>query len=421
MRPADPPRAPVRFVDSWASIHFDLLRGMAALFVLLGHWRNIFFLDFPQLAAYRSVLAIPYLLSAVGHQSVVVFFVLSGYFIGGTVFRAIERNQWGWRGYLMRRIVRLWTVLLPALLLCLFWDRLGIHLGHAPALYGGRVSNHLLLDVPQLLAPHIFFGNLFFLQGIFTPVFGSDTALWSLAYEFWYYILFPLAAVALWPRARWVHRLICAALFVATAWFIRGGILVSFPIWLAGAALFKVPPPTFNPRTAKYLRVAATLIYLPVFFVLNKIHSIPDRINDYLLAVATFLFLWLLLSAKERFEQGTRSARAPRELARFSYTLYAAHIPLLVFAASLFIRDSRWYPAPLNLLKAMGILFLVLLYSYVLAFFTEFRTDTIRQRLEHLLRIAPTPPALPSNPLSDLEGQRSSVAETEAEILTVAR
>ncbi len=163
-----------------------------------------------------------------------------------------------------------------------------IHLGHAPALYGGRVSNHLLLDVPQLLAPHIFFGNLFFLQGIFTPVFGSDTALWSLAYEFWYYILFPLAAVALWPRARWVHRLICAALFVATAWFIRGGILVSFPIWLAGAALFKVPPPTFNPRTAKYLRVAATLIYLPVFFVLNKIHSIPDRVNDYLLAVATF-------------------------------------------------------------------------------------------------------------------------------------
>ena len=418
MRPADSPRVPVRFVDSWASIHFDLLRGLAALFVLLGHWRNIFFVDFPQLAAYRSVLAIPYLLSAVGHQSVVVFFVLSGYFIGGTVFRTIERNQWEWRSYLMRRIVRLWTVLFPALLLCLFWDRLGIHLGHAPALYGGRVSNHLLLDVTQLLAPHIFFGNLFFLQGILTPVFGSNGALWSLAYEFWYYILFPLGAVTFWPRAQWSHRLLCAALFVSAAWFVRGGILMAFPIWLAGAALVKVPLLPFHPCTAKYLRAAAALIYLPVFFALSRIESAPNLAN-YLLTFATFLFLWVLLSAKEPFQPQARSAHASRELGRFSYTLYAAHMPLLVFAASLFTRDSRWYPAPLNLLKGVGILFLVLLYSYVLAFFTEFRTDIVRQRLEHLLSIAPTSPALPSNPLSALEGQRSPVAETEAEILTV--
>ncbi len=419
MSPATTRRAPVRFVDSWASIHFDLLRGLAAFFVLFGHWRNLFFLDFPQLAAYRWLLAIPYVLSAAGHQSVVFFFVLSGYFIGGTVFRAIEHDQWDWRSYLMRRVVRLWNVLLPALLLCLLWDRLGIHLGRAPALYGGRVSNHVLLDVTQLLAPHIFFGNLFFLQGILTPVFGSDSALWSLANEFWYYILFPLGAVALWPRARWIHRLLCAVLFVATAWFIRGGILGAFPIWLAGAALFKLPSPSFNPRTAKYLRVAAALIYLTVFFSLSKIHSIPDLASDYLLTVVTFLFLWLLLSAKETFQPQLRGVHASRELARFSYTLYAAHIPLLVFAASLFIRDSRWYPTPVNLLKGVGILFAVLLYSYALAFLTEFRTDAIRQRLEHFLGMDTTAPALPSNPLSDIDG-RTSQTETDAEIPTVA-
>jgi len=408
--------SPVRFTDSWASVHFDLLRGLAAIFVLLGHWRNLFFVDFPDLVAHRHALLVPYLLTGAGHQSVVFFFVLSGYFIGGTVFRSIERNQWEWRGYLLRRIVRLWMVLVPALLLCLFWDRLGIHLGHAPALYGGHIPNHILPDVPPLLVPHVFFGNLFFLQNILTPVFGSDGALWSLANEFWYYILFPLGVVALWPRARVAHRLICAALFVATAWFVRGGILVSFPIWLAGAALFKLPPPSFTPRTGRQLRIAALLIYLPVFFILGRLHTLSALVGDYLLTVLTFLLLCIFLSAKDRFTPEALSVRASRELARFSYTLYAVHIPLLAFVVSLLAGDSRWYPTPAKVLTATGILLAVLFYAYALAFLTEFRTDALRYRLERLFGIVPAPPMLPSNPLSDGPTHRSNIADPDAKI-----
>jgi peptidoglycan/LPS O-acetylase OafA/YrhL len=236
------PDSEVRFTDSWASVHFDLLRGLAAIVVLLEHWRNLFFVDFPQLTEHKAWLAVPYVLSRAGHQSVVFFFVLSGFLVGGTVFRALHSGEWRWSEYLLRRVVRLWTVLLPALLLCLLWDRLGLLIGYAPGLYGGRVPNHMTYNVIPALTPHVFFGNLFFLQTIRCSVFGSDAALWSLANEFWYYILFPLGCIALWPRVGWLRRVTCAAGFTAVAWFLPKGILLGFPIWFAGAALVKVPP-----------------------------------------------------------------------------------------------------------------------------------------------------------------------------------
>jgi peptidoglycan/LPS O-acetylase OafA/YrhL len=404
----------VRFVDSWASVNFDLLRGLAAFFVFLGHWRNLLFVDFPSIDTHRRLLTPLYALAGGGHQSVVLFFVLSGYFIGGTVLRSLERGQWEWLEYLLRRIVRLWTVLVPALLLCIFWDRLGIYLGHAPALYGGRVQNNIIFsDVATLLSPHIFFGNLFFLQTILTPVFGSDNALWSLAYEFWYYILFPLGMIALWRTSRLSHRLTCAALFAVAAWFVGADILLNFPIWLAGVALFLLPAPSFTPRIGRYVRIGASLIYLPIFFAFGRYPVISGLFRDYLLTVFTFLYLWVLLSAKERHSIGARRVSFSREVARFSYTLYAVHLPALVFLVALVQGDSRWYPTPIYLLAGACLLVTVLGYAYLLAFLTEFRTDKLRIRLGNLLGIGSLPYALPSNPLSDTARDGAPMAGTD--------
>ena len=52
-----------------------------------------------------------------GYQAVMVFFVLSGYFISSTVLRSINENRWSWSDYLIKRVTRLWIVLIPALVL----------------------------------------------------------------------------------------------------------------------------------------------------------------------------------------------------------------------------------------------------------------------------------------------------------------
>ena len=388
-----------RFVDSWASVLLDGLRGSAAILVLLGHWRDLFFLNYEKLPAHKLVFLVPYLISGAGHQAVVVFFVMSGYFIGGSVLGSVRRASWSWSDYLLRRGVRLWVVLIPALIFCTGWDLLGIHLGHAPGLYNGVVHHALVPNIPERLTPWVFLSNLFFLQTILTPAYGSDGALWSLANEFWYYMLFPLAFFALRKGAAFRERIICAILAVAVATLIYGEILVYFFIWMGGVAIYLAPPPKLAPKAAARLRLLATLIYFPIFFAIAKQTFVRIEVSDFTLGAFTTGYLWILLSARQPFKPGP-AASIGRGAARFSYSLYALHFPFLIFATALMVGDSRWEPTLPHLLAAAVPLLLAAGYAYAVASGTEFQTDRIRARLEHLFRLRPLPAARPSGPIA---------------------
>ncbi len=386
-----------RFADSSASVLLDLFRALAASAVALSHWRNIFFVDYGELGVHKSWFLLPYLMTSGGHASVVVFFVLSGFFVGGAVFRALERGVWDWRDYLLKRLVRLWIVLAPALILCAMWDQLGMHLGPASGLYHGGGSTHMIGDVQASSTLGIFFSNLFFLQTITAPTFGSDTALWSLANEFWYYLLFPLGLFAVRRQTRFVVRFLCVVLVGAGAWLVGRPVLEAFPIWLMGVVLLRVPPPQMAPRFASRVRMIAFALYLVAFAVLSKTHRLPGLGIDYLLAVLTVLFLWVLLSAKGRAESHA-AVRGTREAARFSYSLYSLHVPLLVFCASLLVGERRWFPSLRHVLMGVGILAAVYGYAYGVAWLTEFRTDGLRQKLEAVLGLSGLASPVSSDP-----------------------
>jgi peptidoglycan/LPS O-acetylase OafA/YrhL len=51
----------------------------------------------------------------IGHEAVMVFFVLSGFLVGGGVLNLMSRDAWFWRDYLIKRLTRLWIVLTSAL------------------------------------------------------------------------------------------------------------------------------------------------------------------------------------------------------------------------------------------------------------------------------------------------------------------
>ncbi len=78
----------------------------------------------------------------------------------------------------MARIARLYVVIVPALLFTGILDYL-----HG-AWDGTRDG------------PSSFLINLFFLQGIYGGAYGSNGPLWSLSYEWWFYILFGLSLTA---------------------------------------------------------------------------------------------------------------------------------------------------------------------------------------------------------------------------------
>lgn len=373
-----PPQARLRFSDTTASVLLDAIRGIAATLVLLEHWRNAFFVDLLQVRNHRLLLGPVYLLCAAGHQAVIIFFVLSGYLISGSILRAFERNEWRWTQYLTHRLVRLWIVLLPALLLGALWDHLGLHSQWAPAMYSGANYNHMIADVQQSLSWRDFLGNAAFVQTILVPTFGSNGALWSLANEFWYYILFPLAACIAWRVYRKpLSVAICGIAFCTASIFLTRDILLGFPVWLLGVLLHFIPRRT----TSVFLRIVAAIAYAVAFFgaavLEHRGWRAPQALSDLLLGVATFGFLWVLLGAVGEAKP-TVSSRLSRAAARFSFTLYVAHTPILIFLVALLAHDTRWIPGLKTGAVALAALLVVIAYAWLLATVTEFRTDRVR-------------------------------------------
>ena len=126
----------------------------------------------------------------------------------------------------------------------------------------------------------------------------------------------------------------------------------------------------------------AALLYVPIVVALALIGRHLDiLLTDYLVTIATAALLWILVSATS-VAPATWMVRAIRFLARGSFSLYIAHMPILAFAAAYLVGSSRWQPTPFHILAASTVLAFTLIYAFVIAYFTEFRTDRVREWIE---------------------------------------
>jgi peptidoglycan/LPS O-acetylase OafA/YrhL len=159
---------------SASSDHLDLIRGAAAVLVLLGHLRNLFFVDFSEVVGKANPLVkLVYLATGFSHYAVMIFFVLSGFLVGGGVLRGRMEGKWSWSLYSTNRLTRLWLVLIPALLIGAIWDHCGIHIFGTSGIYGGVArANVGIFAVQPRLSASVMIGNALFLQDILTPTFG---------------------------------------------------------------------------------------------------------------------------------------------------------------------------------------------------------------------------------------------------------
>lgn len=130
------------------------LRGLAALWVCCSHAIN----DLDR--TYQPASIFGHLF--VGREAVWIFFVLSGYVIGIT--NTEEFSNKNAYSYLLKRGIRL----IPMYLLAI-------------------AISYLVLPIDN---GQVIFGNIFFLQNLIVPVISANKALWTLNYEFIYYLVF---------------------------------------------------------------------------------------------------------------------------------------------------------------------------------------------------------------------------------------
>ena len=180
------------------SVLIDWLRGLAALQVAAAHLRAQVFPGLSSLTdppLWYQGLAF---MTGFAHQAVLVFFVLSGWLVGG-VF--LDRSHdvppsRALRDYALDRATRLWTVLLPAfmLMLALAWAGALPWSDANPSADAAVATVAANVDAAWSLSTLL--GNLVGLQTLVVPPFGENFPLWSLANETWYYVLFPLLVIA---------------------------------------------------------------------------------------------------------------------------------------------------------------------------------------------------------------------------------
>jgi len=358
----------------------DLIRGVSALAVLLYHLRGLFFVDYPFLTSKSIFSTALYALTGYGHQAVIVFFVLSGYFIGTSVMESTAKRQWSWRIYLVSRITRLQLVLFPALVLGAIWDRIGMKIPQAAALYYDALYKFNVPSVALRSTVPVFLGNFFYLQSIVSPVFGSNGPLWSLSYEFWYYILFPalVLAAAAWVGTR--NRILYAGFVLFLFWFVGAQISFYFLIWLAGAIVGRLRPPTTFKLPFPGLTFLAGSIFLGAL-AWSRTHRLSsDLLTDYIVALCFVLWLYTLLLGSREDTSAAYEIGA-KKLAGFSYSLYLTHFPPLLLLRGVLNPQGDWQPDPRHLVYALGIGLLIVVYAYGVAELTEAHTATVRRRL----------------------------------------
>lgn len=346
----------------------DLMRGVAALAVMAGHIRTLTLSDYN---AGNSGIAgkLFYFATGFGHQAVVIFFVLSGFLITMSIHKAVNNGSWSPANYATDRLTRLWIVLIPALLLTLCFDRLGMLLFPYSIAYTGQITTLPDINPAGKLGWLTLLGNVFFLQKIQTEVFGTNSPLWSLSYEFLYYCIFPLVFFGLFKRYGNSTRLFTLLAAIGLLWFVGPEARSYFIVWLMGSAAYflhlKLNPGRFMP-----LLVASAVVVFTFLLATTRVGLYPVFINDFSLGIATALLVVLMsgLSMPASFLR-----RVSTFFSNISYTTYLLHMPLAIFFSSWLLRQREdWGASGLGVYSTVfAIVFLV---CYVVWFLFERNT-----------------------------------------------
>ena len=393
---------------SMSSVHLDAIRGAAALLVFLGHTRDLYFNSLlvqkdRTVKTYMTQDLSPRPFPRVdqkitfGNESVMIFFVLSGYLVGGGVIKALRRNTWSWKSYLIRRVTRLWVVLIPALLLGVALDFTGLHLFLNPgSIYAAPPQQMVVHNVASQLTVPVIIGNALFLQGILVGSAGSNDSLWSLANEFWYYMAFPVLVLALNKSQTVVLRCGYFVLFLGIAFLVGKTVGMLFFIWMLGA-LLSIVPLMIPRRTAGVLLVPVALL-LPVVFVVVRRATLPIYLAQWIVAVFSACAIYVVLHQTGKARNGIYRSMAGL-FSRISYTLYLVHLPLAVLlCASINNPWHRWDLSPRHVAAYLGMNAGIVLFAYCFSLVFEANTDKVRMAVSHRLTEAKYLPKAAASP-----------------------
>ncbi|MEF2267229.1 acyltransferase [Janthinobacterium sp. LS2A] len=319
-------------IPSNTSIWLNVMRALAAQAVVIGHANYLFF-DHAE-GTGGALAWLVGLCSSGAHKAVIMFFVMSGFLIGGPVIEAMRSQRFDSFKYFIDRLTRLWIVILPALLMTALLDGLAFSYGGGEALLASRTP--FFPEWWSSLEPDsikTFVLNAFFMQMIIGFQYGTNLSLWSISNEFWYYLLLPAAfGIFVFKRNT---KVLCVLLTLFIGFLFiystkpndEGRPLtyfMMFVIWMMGAAAYCF----YENIRRRYLAAFFLVVAFFMFIVFKRIY--PDALGyDFALG---FFTVFLIMISKDI--PANYLKRISDFFSGYSFSLYALHLPLTFFLMS---------------------------------------------------------------------------------------
>ena len=286
------------------------LRGLAILSVLLFHFFPKFF--------------------PMGYLGVDLFFVISGFLITSIVLTRLQKNNFSFKLYFIKRVYR---IIVPILFVLVFF---------------GIVSFFILLPRDlnffwnSALSTLLFIPNFFF--WITGGYFGSANEykpllhLWSIGLELQFYFLFPFILFVIYKYFNSKFFFYLLSLFII--FFIINLLIVN-----ANFSFFSLPgslweffigslafffPKRKNNRFFYY--ISLFLIFFFLFFFPNEMQSL----NLFILVIATGFVIYFNINSILNY-------KIFQFFGKISYSLYLIHWPILVLVKYYLIRELFYY------------------------------------------------------------------------------
>ncbi|WP_101759758.1 acyltransferase [Oceanicoccus sp. KOV_DT_Chl] len=346
------------------SIALDAIRVVAAAVVFLSHFSYL---------GYTGEYA--HFFHEYGHVGVVMFFVLSGYVIA----YVCEEKHKTFSHYMTARLARLYSVLLFCLILTVALDFIGRSLDKS--VYRGISFDNVFLT--SVL-------NILFLQQalVFSAKLVSNGPLWSLSYEFFYYLLFGVAIF--YQGGRRIAGLVVVAIVAGPK------ILLLMPCWIIGVMVRRWHVMGVCVPRARISVIASVCFWL-IFCYIASLEQLTARVIafiesgntlainlafskrfllDYFLSCIFGLFLWFVYYAVSLIRFKDWFTSCVDVLAKSSFSLYLYHVPLILFfsATGWFDLTSAWQST------AMAVI--ILLVIYWLSLVTEYKIKWYRDVIQ---------------------------------------
>lgn len=333
-------------------VFLESLRGLAALYVVIHHARWFLwagyskgYLKHPEeFNIWNKILMYSFSFFVYGHEMVIFFFILSGFVIHLKYAKALYNNnlKFDLLYYLKKRFIRIYPPLVFAILFTFIIDSIGKY--HLFPIYSVNTPFKIVKDNFTLAT---LIGNCLFLMNTYVDTWGSDFALWSLKFEWWFYMLYPVFFLIV-RKSIFLAFLIITVLY-ALSYFpglwpnkLLQSVFSSMIIWWLGVILADIYVGRIK-INMKYL--IPFLFIIPLILLLK--FTFMTAVQDFLWGLGFLGGLAVLFTVSKK-GISLKILNKFSWLGGFSYSLYLTHMPILVFMSGFLLKRDGSLPLNFN-------------------------------------------------------------------------